>query len=123
MSLNPRAPQFRNSKSPCVVKKSEDSLRVSTPLAYEFPYTLRPIPLPPVQTRYLASPTSVSPYPNRYSPQLRDSPYPNGMFDGRPSEWLPQFTSVMSDHIQRPNPYHPQRQIMPPPGLPIYGRQ
>jgi hypothetical protein len=122
MSLNPRAPQFRISKSPCVVKKLEDAPCVSTPLAYEFPYTLRPIPLPPLQMRYLASPTSVSPYQNRYSPQLRDSPYPNGMFDERTSESLPQFTSVMSDRIQRPNPYHPQRQIMPS-GLPIYGRQ
>jgi hypothetical protein len=107
MSLNPNAPQFQLSKSSCVVKKSEDSSRVSTSLAYEFPYTLRPIPLPPLQTRYLVSPTSVSPYPNRYSPQLRDSPRPNGMFDGRSSEWLPQFTSVMSDQIQRPNPYYP----------------
>jgi hypothetical protein len=128
MSLNPRAPQFRTSKSPCVVKESEDTRRVSTPLAYEFPYTLQPIPL--LQTPYLASPTSVSPYPNRYSPQQRDSPqqrnspYPNGMFDGRMSEQLPQFTSIMSDYTHRPYPqpvYH--RMPMLPPGLPIYVRQ
>ena len=77
MSLNPRAPQF-HSKSPCVVKESdEDKMYVCTPLAYEFPYTLRSIPIPSLQTPYLASPTSVSPYPNRYSPQPRDSSYLN----------------------------------------------
>lgn len=117
MSLNPRAPQF-HSKSPIVVKESdEDKMSVCMPLAYEFPYTLRSIPIPSLQTPYLASPTSLSPYPNRYSPKPRDSPYLNGI-DGRALERLPQFTSVMSDYIPRPYPYHP-----PPPGLPIYVRQ
>ena len=130
MSLNPYARQFY-SKSPRV-EKSENMKSVYAPLAYEFPYTLKTIPISSLQTPYLASPTSLSPHPNRYSPQQRDSPqqrnspYPNGMMDGRMSEQLPQFTSVMSDYTHRPYPQPIYLQPLPmmlPPGLPIYIRQ
>ena len=144
MTLNPRAPQFYSiSNSPHMFRElDKDLMPLSYGLGYEFPYTLRSIPISSLQTTSLASPTNTSPYPNRYSPQLRtNSPYPNGrMMDGKISEQLPQFTSVLSEYIHRPHPqpphhpphhpppiYHPQplQQVpmMLPPGLSTYMRQ